>query len=529
MKNKPFVAEIMLLGLVLSLATWLRFANLRTYPDWFVDEGEFIRLANYLAHGNFDFMGIRNSALLIGRPPLFIWLLAGAFKLFGTDILVLRSLTAACGVLTVAVSYLIARQALSKTSAAYTAVLLAILPDVVFFNRLGFTYNWFALLTMLFLLGLWFYLNTGQILWLAAASLCAGAALASDYLGLVNIALLVLAVAIHRPKHLAAALLLGGLPWLAVVLPVFWHGPTEAWYDLLYVLGWGAGAGKASGSSLAYALFNLVQNYGEMAPDRTWIMLGLVGLAILPDQRLRICLLWLAGGFLGMFAFGRILDDHYLIALWPVIAIGLGHLLGRGVAFAFAEIKDAFQRLESFLGMGVAPIVRQLLGSLVSSLVVFAVFFTPMIWMLGTGVRAFVNAEAYARFYMPRPYFVRYYIPQAEVEAIAASINTKIKPNDLVLASGAVAWMIPVETVDFRTIAVYESSGEAMLRPGFDMQRFVRDLSLENMSYAVVDNFWEDWADGNLPIKKMLAEVSGWKLLEERAGTKLYCNPALCK
>ncbi len=122
-----------------------RFANLRSLPDWFLDEGEFIRLADCLAHGNFDFLGIRGSTLLIGRLPLFLWILAGAFKLFGTDILVLRSLTALCGIGVIGFSYLTARQAFNRTAAFYTAILLTLITEVVFYNRVGF-YNWLATL-----------------------------------------------------------------------------------------------------------------------------------------------------------------------------------------------------------------------------------------------------------------------------------------------------------------------------------------------------------------------------------------------
>jgi 4-amino-4-deoxy-L-arabinose transferase-like glycosyltransferase len=129
--KKIIRVEYLILLTILILAAIFRFYKLRTAPDWFVDEGEFIRLADYLSKSNINYPGIRNSILLIGRPPLFFWILAGIFKIFGTDIIVLCSLVVICSIFTIGICYEFTRHALGRTSAFYAAMLLAIFPEYI--------------------------------------------------------------------------------------------------------------------------------------------------------------------------------------------------------------------------------------------------------------------------------------------------------------------------------------------------------------------------------------------------------------
>ena len=92
MRQAKLLLPVALLVLVLSLAVFLRFSNLRTNPGWYSDEGAFINVAENLSQGKWQYFALQGSPLLVGRPPLFFVVLAGAFKLFGVDILVLRGL-----------------------------------------------------------------------------------------------------------------------------------------------------------------------------------------------------------------------------------------------------------------------------------------------------------------------------------------------------------------------------------------------------------------------------------------------------
>ncbi len=212
----------------------------------FWTKGSLSAWQNILAQGRFDFLGIRGSPLLIGRLPLYLWLAAGAFKLFGTDILVLRSLTALCGVGVVGLSYLTARQALNRTAAFYTAALLAVLSEVVFLQRVGFSYNWLALLMVFFVFALWNYLEKGSA---HAGGLCDGWSGQGEWpiravMGLAAVAALALVRSwFSGPASIWKLVVFGGLPVVCAVLPIFLAAPQDAWRDLLYSLGVGRSRG----------------------------------------------------------------------------------------------------------------------------------------------------------------------------------------------------------------------------------------------------------------------------------------------
>ncbi len=524
-KEKKTFVEIGLLLAILAAAAWVRFANLRTLPDWFVDEGEYIRLANVLARGSFDFAGLRNSALLIGRPPIFLWMLAGLFKLFGADILVLRAFSAVCGLLVIALSWVTARLALGRPAAFYTALVLGFLPEVVFYNRLGFTYNWLALLTVLFALALWLYLETDQQSWLALACLSAGAAFASDLAGLLLALVLALVILSRRPAELWKLALFGGLPWVCALLPILLRSPADAWHDLSFIFQWGAGDG---GAGIVIKLLQMILAYTDMVQRQVWVVLGLAGLLVMPNLRLRNLLFTLLCGYLALFAYARVLTDHYLLPAWPLAAAGLGSLLAQGVPFVFTQVKAFFTQVERFLGLPFKQPVQRLLGSLVSVGIVFALFIAPLTGLAGIDLWVFVQNNAAARVLLPEPHYASLYVPAQDAAAVAAEIQAHVRPGDLVVASGTVFWMVPVEAVDFRSVAIYETDGAAAELPNIRRSRFVIPASLDNARYAVVDFFWRSWASHNAAIADLLQRVSRWPLVMTQGSLELHCNPRYC-
>ncbi len=527
MKKNNLILEILVLAAVLALAAWLRFANLRSLPGWFLDEGEFVSLAGSLAKGSFDFLGLRGSTLLIGRLPLFMWLAAGAFRLFGTDIVVLRAFTALCGVLTVGAAYGVARQAFGRGAAFTSALLLAIVPEVVFYNRAGFTYNWVALLLLVFVYTLWQYLEheSGQGRWLAAASLAAGAALASDFLGLVPVAVLALVLLIRRPADLWKAALLASLPVVCAALPIFLNAPRQAWYDLALSFR----QGSVAGESQSIALVRMIRSYAEMLQKQLWVTLGLAGLLTLPNPRLRNLLFAVLGCIFVLDSHSRVLEGQYLIPVWPLALLCVGSLVQRGQRLAFETIKAACQQMDHFLGIALALPARQLLGSLVSVLTVFAFFFSPLIWLLGVDVRVFATHDLELDYLVFKPIFPRVYLPAEEADAVAAALRPNLQPGDFVIGPATVTWMLPAASADFRTVLIYEKGGAAMNIPDFDMARFTRPEGLADARYAIVDDTWRDWAAGAPQIQELLQVAEGWPLVMTQGSLDLHCNPTFCR
>ncbi len=513
-----------LLG-ILILSASLRFYHLRTVPDWFMDEGEFIRLADYLSKGNFNFLGIRNSLLLIGRPPFFLWVLAGAFKLFGTDILILRSLTVLCSILTIGVCFFLARRVLGTKTAIYSALLLAILPDNIYNNRIGFTYNWTALWMLFFVFALWMYLERENQRWLVVACLASGVAFASDYVGIISVLILLFVLIRYYPKRVWYALLIA-IPLLASILPIFIVGPADAWQDLKNIFIAGAG----SKWSLIVTLGDMIVRYANGFINQVWIVVGVIGIFTLPDKRLRGLFLAMLAGTFFLFSYSRDLSGHYLLVLWPFIMIGTGCFLERSIKYLYNYLKLSIMSIIADPFQKLAETTRSSLVSIGSTLLLFIIVYLPMTWVLILSINSFlIGPMDPANAMRWNPYF-HGFVSAADAQAVAQKILPTLKPDDFVVAPGVIFWMLPSHEADARTVAAYEYGGEVLGQVGFDQARFTVDSSLTNAKYAIVDNSWRAWMVNLTPeIANMLREVSNWPLIMAQGSLQLYCNPRYCQ
>ncbi len=71
-----------------------------------------------------------------------------------------------------------------------------------------------------------------------------------------------------------------------------------------------------------------------------------------------------------------------------------------------------------------------------------------------------------------------------DAEQIAAFIGRNTKPDDLVVASPQIAWMLPAYGVDYNTLTEYENrTGKAL----FTHAMFARPVTLSGMAYARLD------------------------------------------
>jgi 4-amino-4-deoxy-L-arabinose transferase-like glycosyltransferase len=523
--KKLIRSDALILLAILVLAAIFRFYKLRTVPDWFQDEGEFIRLADYLSKGTFDFLGIRNSLLLIGRPPLFLWILAGLFKLFSTDIIVLRSLTVMCSILTIGISYILARQALGRTVAFYAAFLLAIFPEYIFYNRIGFSYNWTSLWILIFIFALWKYLTLDNQRWLVIACLAAGIAFASDYVGIICVLVLFLVITFTHPKQLWKMVIVG-IPWLVAMLPIFIIAPADAWHDLIFTIFWGAG-GK---SDLIVKFSEMISKYAETVKRQTLIVLGIIGIFTLKNIKLRVVILMMIGGIFILLLPSRVLLAHYLLPVWPLIMIGLGSFLEISIAYIYTFIQSSLNNLGNINGMPVNNRLKNALGSIGSTLVVFVIIFLPISWMIILSVRSFMIEPAIPTLALQENPFSDGFIPAGDAQAVAERISPTLNPEDFVIAPGVISWMLPSNAADARTVVVYDYGGRTLGMGNVDKDRFTVNSSLSNAKYAIVDNTWRVWMENMAPeIATMLNEVIKWPLFMSQGDLKVYCNPVYCR
>jgi 4-amino-4-deoxy-L-arabinose transferase-like glycosyltransferase len=220
------IGAVVALALILALGMCLRFQELRSVPGWASDEGSNIDIANRLAQGRLGYLAIGRSSFINGHPHFFYLILAGLYRLADFDLVWARGLTAVYGMVTMVLLYLVTDRMFNRATALLAALIFAVYPRAVLYNRMAFTYNQLQPLYVMALYLLWRYLESGGRRWLVYASLCVGAALVTDLTATSLLLVLLLLVLGRRPKHVLWAVRLLGA-W-----------PCGAWGDTLSSMTW---------------------------------------------------------------------------------------------------------------------------------------------------------------------------------------------------------------------------------------------------------------------------------------------------
>lgn len=263
------VIEISLFSVIILIAVFLRFYQLRTNPGWYSDEGSFINVADNLSHGRWQYFAIRGSPLLIGRPPLFFVLLAGIFDIFGVDIIALRIFTATLSMASIMLLYWMAREMFAPGLALLSA------------------------------------------------------SISTDYLGIVAVALALMTFLIYDRRRLVLFTLWTFIASIFILIPVWFADPSGFIGDLRFTF-------QRVSVSPAMQIMNIIIFYYELLRREVWLVLGFIGLLLLPNPRAKGMILFIFGTtiFLTVRSLppvGR--NYHHLIQLFPFIALGLGRFL----------------------------------------------------------------------------------------------------------------------------------------------------------------------------------------------------------
>lgn len=508
--------QVLLLILILALAAFLRFNNLRANPGWYSDEGAFINVAANLLDGRWQYFALQGSPLLVGRPPLFFAVLAGAFKLFGVDIVVLRGLTGLYGVLTVGLVYFVARDMWDSTMALLAAAFLAIYPGAVAYSRVGFTYNQVAPLFLLTFYAVWKYCDGQRMTWGLMAGAAAGLALATDYLGVVAVMVTGLAFFIRDRRMFWAALAPMLLVPVLAVIPLAFSAPRAFMQDVSYTF-------ARVGPTPAMQLVNVVMLYSELLRREVWVTLGLIGLCLLPAQRGRGLALLMTCTTLLMFVRVFIPLGHHLIPILPFVALGVASLTKSGVPFVLQLVRDSLGCVHLRLARaGHGDTLNRLwaIGQpVVVSLLCILFVLSPFLGMLMTSLAEVSYGHVFA--YQEDGFSVA-----AEVSAVAHYLRAQSSPADVILASPQVAWALPAKAADFQqTLAC--SGRWAYGLPSLGRERFAFDCSPSNARYVVLDDLWRGWGVRMMPdLGEVIGEVEKWPLVLSVGEFRVHRNPS---
>jgi hypothetical protein len=533
--------EIAALLLILALATYLRLANHADNPGWYTDEGTHIDIAQNLLRGRLQYLAIDRSTLLFAKLPLFEALLAGLFGLGAGDggIGTLRAFTGALGVASVAALYLVVRRTRRDRApflALVSALMLAIYPQAVLYNRFGFSYNLLTPLVLLVYLGLWEYLKvtaprpgSGPVAvperrglrrgWLALAALAVGIGGVSDLWMFALLLPLALVVSTRRWRDLLWSLPLALLPFGLYALVMLVDAPRPFLFDLRYTLS------RLGGLSLLGQLRTLARNYTVLMSQDWWMPLGMVGLFALRPARLRrlsLALFLLPIVVLGRTAALFSLSYYYMIPLLPFVALGMAALVGRAVPAVARIVRDGLDALLGGWGWPSSPPAwRRAQDGLLAvgtGLALLSLIATP--FLVSTTSTVGQVRDGFATAIDP------FLIDPGDARRVGEFVGSRAGSDDVVIASPSVAWLFRTRRADFLMSLAFTGQETALLPGDVPADRFAFDPSYTRARFVVVDNLWRNWAVWDVAgVSEMLRQVEAWPCVFSSGELKVYCNP----
>lgn len=498
MRQKSWQVNLFFISMLLTIAAVLRFTNLGDNPSWYTDEGTHLEIARQLQYGRFQYLAITQSTLLFARPPLFDLLLAAAVRVFGLSMATLRYLTAGLGVISVGLVYGGLRRwengRLSDNLSllpVFAAFILAIYPQAVLYSRFGFSYNLLAPLLLLMVYGLYSYSESGDKRNLALAASAVGLGIVSD-LWMISVVPVLLLVTVWRSWRDAAwSMALVCAPFGVYTAVSLLTIPTAFLFDLQFTLF------RLAALTLPQQLQTVALNVTTLFTQDIWLAIGVMGLFLIRPYRLRYLLLLTF--LLPLLILGRTtalysLGAYYMIPLLPLLAVGWGAWLQAALHWG--------QRQPGLL----LPLL-------------FAVLLIPL------GTTLFLDWQQAQQVWSTSidPFLLR----GADAQAVAIWVNGRIQPDDLVIASPGITWLLQGHRADFQMAVAIGGQATPHLPADIPADRYEFDPTFARARYVIVDDLWRHWAVYHVPgLSAQLAEVEQWPLLFSAGAIFVYANPA---
>lgn len=510
------LGEGLLLALILILGVYLRFHQLRWVPGWASDEGSHIDVAWHLAHGQLQYFAIGRSTGIVGRPHLFYLLLAGIYRLADFDLVWARSLTALYGVVTIVLLYVVVRQMFDRATALLAALIFAIYPHVVVYNRMAFTYNQLQPLYIMAYYLLWCYLKDHDRKWLIYVSLCVTTALVTDWTATSLLAILLIVMIVRNPRQLVWVIPLS-LSALIVWGLVMWNASGQPFLaDLAFTL-------SRVGGSPFEQIARIVLLYPAVLEWDVWLFAGGLGLFLIPKRLQRaLALALFYGSLLLTVRAGAAsgIASYLLIPLFPFIALGLATFISHIIPLLVREFEgDLDAALKGQPVLQLWPQGWRVIRPVVVGVVVFVIALSPLVAMLADGL--------FLDYKLSTTHLAGTLADPTEAESVANFVNANASADDVVLASPSILWLFRAQVADFQQAVAITGHRTQHYPASIPRDRFLFDCSLENADFVVLDPLWRGWASQMMPeVAQMVIEVETWPLALKAGDFEVYRNPA---
>jgi 4-amino-4-deoxy-L-arabinose transferase-like glycosyltransferase len=128
--------------LILALAAFLRFYRMPDLMPFSGDQGrDFLVAAEMVESGDWPLLGGQSSLARFNHGPVYIWITALIFRVFGFNPEVMGYFAAVVGLLTVGLTYILTRKYFSVRAARLAALVLAASPLAVVHSRMALHIN----------------------------------------------------------------------------------------------------------------------------------------------------------------------------------------------------------------------------------------------------------------------------------------------------------------------------------------------------------------------------------------------------
>lgn len=437
---------------------------------------------------------------MFGRLPLFHILLASYFQLSSNPdhMLALRTFTGLLGVLSVALLYAAVRRSGGAALALLAAFVLAIYPQAVLYSRFGFSYNLLPPLILLSILALDRYLANGRLIWLGIGALALGTGLVAEVWILALFVPFVI-IAARRPIHLLWSVPLFFVPFAIYSLLMLLSASNAFLFDLGFTI-----SRLVPSTSLNEQWTVLFNNYQTLVGSGAWILAGIIGLFALQPARLR----WIAVlfFFVPIVFIGRTnalynLSAYYMIPLLPLVALGIAALVRYGASALLDAARENLPSLAGLKGALAIGIVGIIISFLAGSLLVASISSTADSVQKGytTDIDSFL-------------------IKPSDAKQVAAFINSRVNPDDVIVASPVVGWQFGGHPEDFQmAVAAADHIATPHLPGNIPPERLAFNPDYRQARFVVIDNLWRNWGMIFIPgLTDMVNDVqSHWQKVYE--------------
>jgi hypothetical protein len=518
---------------IVLVAVWalLFLPNLRTNPNWYGDEGEWMEASWTFIQGNPRVGPVNNDHIYpYAYPPLYLLINGALLQTFGYDIAVSRALGAAVALGTCFILLWIGRRLRSRAFGFLCAMTFLVYPEAVINFRWARGHTMAGMIVLASIAFLIRYVQERRLRDVVGAGIMATLATATVYWAYPAMAAVVLTALFVNRRHVLPAIA------AAVAFPclfTLWYGYFHSGgvFQLVTHAALTGALDPSNSMTLAGKAAWLYKNYVDFfllttvpLPDGTaypdvWLIGATAGLLVFPVRPLRKWLvLWT---LLMPFALCKRGDN---ISLFMYSAMVFVPLLAVSVAGFLLWLGNCAGNAVSALG-AVPNGLRNRMVSLAPAAVILGAF--GMLSLGGSHLHFRTKIDRFAQ------YSVR------DGEAVAHYINAHTGSGDFVIAPKQISWLLKdVKTCMLVSSLNYEGHPSSRWPLIIPKNCFWFDCSWRNAKY-IVWTYAKDPVSGKLygldaaytllmpPVVEVLRTVAGekWPVVFSQGEYQIAANP----